>query len=141
MRLNQALDNEKQRQEPQNWNKIFLHKDGKFLHAYEWSAWLTKTLVCTEDMQRERGDKSFLSAFRLDKWRISPTAITFENSDPPIEHSCKQVINTIYSYAFPTSSIFIKPLFDVHTQSPYWEMLTNGDVCIAYLLPFSMTSK
>lgn len=64
MRLIQALDNEKLRQEPQNWNKIFLHKDGKFLHAYEWSAWLTKTLVCTEEMQRERGDKNILSAFR-----------------------------------------------------------------------------
>lgn len=64
MRLIQALDNEKQRQAPQNWNKVFLHKDGKFLHAYEWSAWLTKAFVCTEEMQRERGDKSFLSAFR-----------------------------------------------------------------------------
>ena len=38
MRINDALENEKNRQESESWNKIYLHKDGKFFHAYEWSA-------------------------------------------------------------------------------------------------------
>jgi hypothetical protein len=41
-----------------------LHKDGKFFRAYEWSAWLIKTVVCTENMQKERGDAKMLAANR-----------------------------------------------------------------------------
>ena len=63
MRLNDALENEKNRQEIESWNKIYLHKDGKFFHAYEWSAWLIKAFVCTEEFQKERGDSKMLSAF------------------------------------------------------------------------------
>ena len=63
MRLNDALENEKKRQERESWNKIYLHKDGKFFHAYEWSAWLIKAFVCTEGFQKERGDSKMLSAF------------------------------------------------------------------------------
>ena len=63
MRLNDALENEKNRQERESWNKIYLHKDGKFFHAYEWSAWLIKAFVCTEGFQKERGDSKMLSAF------------------------------------------------------------------------------
>lgn len=63
MRLNDALENEKKRQESESWNKIYLHKDGKFFHAYEWSAWLIKAFVCTEEFQKERGDSKMLSAF------------------------------------------------------------------------------
>ena len=40
-----------------------MHKDGKFFHAYEWSAWLIKAFVCTEGFQKERGDSKMLSAF------------------------------------------------------------------------------
>lgn len=40
-----------------------MHKDGKFFHAYEWSAWLIKAFVCTEEFQKERGDSKMLSAF------------------------------------------------------------------------------
>ena len=63
MRLNDALENEKNRKESESWNKIYLHKDGKFFHAYEWSAWLIKAFVCTEGFQKERGDSKMLSAF------------------------------------------------------------------------------
>lgn len=63
MKLAVALENEKNRKEKESWNKIFLHKDGKFYHAYEWSAWLIKTFVCTEEFQKERGDNKLLSAF------------------------------------------------------------------------------
>jgi len=38
MRLTPALEYEKLRQEPDSWNKIFLHKDGKFFRAYVVSA-------------------------------------------------------------------------------------------------------
>lgn len=64
MKLSPALEYEKLRQEPDSWTKIFLHKDGKFFRAYEWSAWLIKTLVCTEEFQKERGDVKILAANR-----------------------------------------------------------------------------
>lgn len=64
MRLHQALDNEKLREEKESWNKVFIHKDGKFFHIYDWSAWLVKTIVCTEEFQKERGDAKMLTASR-----------------------------------------------------------------------------
>lgn len=62
MRLNAALEYEKLRQEKDSWNKVILHKDGRFYHAYEWSAWLIKTVVCTEEFQRQRNDNTILLA-------------------------------------------------------------------------------
>ena len=53
-----ALEYERLRQDESQWNKIILHREGKFYRSYEWSLWLIKTLVCTEDLQRERGDIS-----------------------------------------------------------------------------------
>ena len=50
MKLVPALEYEKLRDDA-NLNKIILHKDGKFYHIYEWSAWLVKTVVCTEEYQ------------------------------------------------------------------------------------------
>lgn len=64
MKLTPALEFEKLRQESDSWSKIFLHKDGKFFRAYEWSAWLIKKVVCTEDFQKERGDQKLLAANR-----------------------------------------------------------------------------
>ena len=64
MRLKEALEREKQRENADSWNKIYMNKDGMFWHIYDWSAWLLKTVVCTEDMQQERGDKKMLSATR-----------------------------------------------------------------------------
>ena len=64
MKLTPALEFEKLREDAESWNKIFLHKDGKFLRAYEWSAWLIKTLVCSEAFQKERGDVKILAANR-----------------------------------------------------------------------------
>ena len=56
MRPTPALEYEKLRQDAESLNKIILNKDGKWYHVYEWSAWLLKTVVCTEEMQKERGD-------------------------------------------------------------------------------------
>ena len=64
MKLIPALELEKLREEENTWNKIVLHHDGKFYHAYEWSAWLIKTVTCSEDFQKERGDDKILSANR-----------------------------------------------------------------------------
>lgn len=64
MKIAAALEHEKIREEKENWNKIYLHKDGKFFRAYEWSAWLIKMFVCTEEFQRERGDEKILTANR-----------------------------------------------------------------------------
>jgi len=64
MRLASALEYEKIREGAENWNKVILHKDGKFYHVYEWSAWLVKMFVCTEEFQKERGDKTILSVGR-----------------------------------------------------------------------------
>ena len=63
MKLIPALEYESLREENAK-NEIYVHKDGKFYHIYEWSAWLVKTFVCTEDFQRERGDESILQALR-----------------------------------------------------------------------------
>ena len=65
MRITPALAYEKLRQDAESQNKIILHKDGKFYHVYEWSAWLLKTLVCTEELQRERGDAKMLQINRF----------------------------------------------------------------------------
>ena len=62
MQITPALEYEKHRQDVDSWNKIILHKDGTFYHAYEWSAWLIKTIVCTEKFQKDRGDEKVLSA-------------------------------------------------------------------------------
>lgn len=65
MKITPALAYEKLRQDAQSQNKIILHKDGKFYHVYEWSAWILKTLVCTEELQRERGDAKMLQINRF----------------------------------------------------------------------------
>lgn len=64
MKLSAALQYEGMRDDPQSWNKIYLNKDGKFFHAYQWSAWLLKRYVCTEELQQSRGDEKMLAASR-----------------------------------------------------------------------------
>ena len=59
-----ALEYEKIRQDAGSWNKIVLHREGKFYRVYEWSLWLIKTIVCTEEFQKQRGDDKMLSAKR-----------------------------------------------------------------------------
>lgn len=59
-----ALEYEKQRQDAESWNKIILHREGKFYRVYEWSLWIIKTIVCTEEFQKQRGDDKILSAKR-----------------------------------------------------------------------------
>lgn len=62
MKIPVAIEYEKQRQDIESWTKIILHKDGKFYHAYDQSAFLIKTYVCTEAFQEARGDNSILRA-------------------------------------------------------------------------------
>jgi hypothetical protein len=64
MKLTDVIHSEAERQEPEKWGRIILHKEGKFIHAYEWSAWLIKQIVCTEEFQKQRGDQKMLSANR-----------------------------------------------------------------------------
>lgn len=62
MKLSAALEYENQPRTEADKNKIYLHKDGKFYHAYERSAWLIKTVACTEEFQRQRGDAKMLQS-------------------------------------------------------------------------------
>ena len=101
MRLTPALEFEKLRKDPESWNKIFLHKDGKFFRAYEWSAWLIKTVVCTEEMQKERGDQKMLTANRYVTKKGEYVSVGF-----PLESLAKFMIgfedfdpNTVDDYA------------------------------------------
>lgn len=64
MKIIPALEYEKIRQEQDSWNKVILHREGKFYRAYEWSAWIIKTVVCTEAFQKERGDAKVLACNR-----------------------------------------------------------------------------
>ena len=65
MKITTALAYENLRNDADSQNKIILHKDGKFYHVYEYSAWLLKTIVCTEEMQKERGDAKPLQVNRF----------------------------------------------------------------------------
>lgn len=64
MKLSASLEYEKLREDRASWNIIYLNHDGKFFHAYDWSAWLIKMFVCTEALQKERGDSSMIQANR-----------------------------------------------------------------------------
>lgn len=64
MKLSAALEYEKLREDAASWNKVILHRDGKFYHAYNWSAWLIKQYVCTEEFQQQRGDEKLLQVNR-----------------------------------------------------------------------------
>ena len=64
MKLSAALEYEKLREDANSWNKVILHRDGKFYHAYDWSAWLIKQYVCTEEFQQQRGDEKLLQVNR-----------------------------------------------------------------------------
>jgi hypothetical protein len=52
MQIIAAIEYDRLRKEPENWNKVILHREGKFYRAYEWSAWLIKTVVCTDAFHR-----------------------------------------------------------------------------------------
>ncbi len=61
MKLTTALQFEKQRQDADSTHQLVLNKDGKWYHIYDYSAWLLKTVVCTEEMQQARGDAKMLA--------------------------------------------------------------------------------
>ena len=82
-----ALEYEKQRQNPSDWNKVILHREGKFYRSYEWSLWLIKTYVCTEDFQKQRGDSKMLSAKRY----IGKKTGEYAMSGFPVESMSKYI--------------------------------------------------
>lgn len=88
MKLSEALENEKLRENPISWNKVYLHKEGKFFHIYEWSAWLIKAFVCTEEFQRQRNDKTILLSQLYVTKRAEYVIIGF-----PIESLSKYIPN------------------------------------------------
>lgn len=65
MKPSEAIELDRKREGSDTWNKIYLHRDGNFYHAYEWSAWLIKTIVCTEEFQKERKDSTILASTRF----------------------------------------------------------------------------
>ena len=82
-----ALEYEKKRQDKSAWNKIILHREGKFYRVYEWSLWLIKTIVCTEDFQKQRGDDKMLSAKRY----VGKKTGEYAMSGSPVESLSKYI--------------------------------------------------
>ena len=88
-------------------NKIILNKDGKWYHVYEWSAWLLKTVVCTEEMQQARGD-------------AKPLAVSH----------CNTKTGDYVMAGFPLESVakYIPEYTDM-------KEMEDGDLCIGIALP------
>lgn len=107
MKLTPALAYEKQRQDADSMNQIILNKDGKWYHIYDYSAWLLKTVVCTEEMQQARGDAKMLT----------------------VSH-CQTKTGDYVIAGFPLESVakYI-PSYDSCRE------LTDGDLCISIALP------
>lgn len=107
MRLTPALAYEKLRQDVDSMNKIILNKDGRWYHVYEWSAWLLKTVVCTEEMQQARGD-------------AKPMAVSH----------CNTKTGDYVMAGFPLESVakYIPEYIDM-------KEMEDGDLCIGITLP------
>ena len=112
MRLTPALAYEKLRQDTDSLNKIILNKDGKWYHVYEWSAWLLKTVVCTEEMQKERGDAKTL-----------------------VVSHCNTKTGDYVMAGFPLESVakYI-PEYEEITE------MEDGDLCISITLPEELSA-
>jgi len=52
-----ALEYEKQRQQPADWNKVILHREGKFYRTYEWSLWLISVISYTDAVRMTTKDR------------------------------------------------------------------------------------
>lgn len=119
MKLIAALEYEKMRSDATSWNKIMLHKDGKFYHIYEWSAWLVKKYVCTEEFQRQRGDKQPLGAYRYKSKESEYAMIGF-----PLESITKYIGS--YSQIEPQEGGDILISIDLSLQGDEtWESLNQ----------------
>lgn len=112
MKLTPALAYEKQRQDADSMNQIILNKDGKWYHIYDYSAWLLKTVVCTEEMQQARGDAKMLT----------------------VTH-CQTKTGDYVIAGFPLESVakYIPSYTSCHE-------LTDGDLCISIALPDDMAT-
>ena len=112
MRLTPALEYEKLRQDADSLNKIILNKDGKWYHVYEWSAWLLKTVVCTEEMQKERGD-----------------------AKPLVVSHCNTKTGDYVMAGFPLESV-------AKYIPQYEELreMEDGDICISITLPEELST-
>lgn len=112
MKLTPALAYEKLRQDADSLNKIILNKDGKWYHVYDYSAWLLKTVACTEEMQKERGD-----------------------AKPLIVSHCNTKTGDYIVAGFPLESVskFIPEYEDS-------KEMENGDLCITITLPNELSA-
>ncbi len=107
MRLTPALAYEKLRQDADSMNKIILNKDGKWYHVYEWSAWLLKTVVCTEEMQQARGDAKPLAVSHCNTKTGDYVMAGF-----PLESVAKYIPYNIRSRMFLNSELLTLGTFD-----------------------------
>lgn len=60
-KIQDILDIERQRTEPETWNVIHLFKEGGFYRAYEWSAWLIVTIAYSDEIRKESQDRKPLN--------------------------------------------------------------------------------
>lgn len=60
-RIQDILDIERQRTEPETWNVIHLFKEGGFYRAYEWSAWLIVVIAYNDEVRKQSQDRKPLS--------------------------------------------------------------------------------
>lgn len=72
MKITPALEYEKLRQDADSQNKIILHKDGKFYHVYEWSAWLLKNHRLHRGFPSSawRRENPSMQPLQLKAWRV-----------------------------------------------------------------------
>ena len=88
MRITPALEWEQNRQSVDDYTQLMLHRDGKFYHVYNQSAWLLKMFMCTEEYQKRRGDDKMLSVSRYKTKNNEYVMLGF-----PIESLSKFLVN------------------------------------------------
>jgi len=68
-----VLATERNRQQPQEWNKIHLFQMGDFYRAYEWSAWLIVAITYSDKVRhQQQGDPVSASSLPTN-WACSCT--------------------------------------------------------------------
>lgn len=59
-----VLQIERNRQAPEDWNKIHLFQMGDFYRAYEWSAWLIVVITYNDEVRKQSRDRKPLKLLR-----------------------------------------------------------------------------
>ena len=74
MQIIAAIEYDRLRKEPENWNKVILHREGKFYRAYEWSAWIISVISYTDAVRMQTKDRHPLAVTRI---KIATSEQTF----------------------------------------------------------------